>query len=72
MVGLSELAAFTHHVETMLDGVREGALPVTKELVEIVLAAKDHIRTMLDARQKGGASPEAAGAQLISISGVSA
>lgn len=65
MVGLSELAAFTHHVETMLDGVREGALPVTKELVEIVLAAKDHIRTMLDTRQKGGAPPEAAGGQLI-------
>jgi two-component system chemotaxis sensor kinase CheA len=65
MVGLSEVASFTHHVETLLDAVREGTMPVTKELVEIVLAAKDHIRAMLEARQNGGASPDAAGSELI-------
>jgi two-component system chemotaxis sensor kinase CheA len=58
LVGLTEVAAFTHHVETLLDAVREGALPVTLELVTIVLASKDQIRGMLDARQSGGALPD--------------
>jgi len=65
MVGLTQVASFTHHVETLLDAVREGDIPVTKQLVEIVLAAKDQIRAMLEARQNGQDLPEAAGAKLI-------
>ncbi len=67
MVGLNGVASFTHHVETLLDSVREGEQPVTKELVDIVLAAKDQIAKMLDeARENGDMGVDDAGASLIS------
>ncbi|MDX2110201.1 MAG: chemotaxis protein CheA [Verrucomicrobiota bacterium] len=47
MFGFDAVAGFTHHVETVLDKVREGELPVTRKLVNLILAAKDQILTML-------------------------
>ena len=49
MFGFDDLAAFTHEVETAFDQVRNGRIPVTKELIDLTLAARDHIRIMLDA-----------------------
>lgn len=56
MFGFDEVAAFTHHVETALDQVRNGLLAVSKDLVDIILAAKDQITILLS-----GAGAEAAG-----------
>ncbi|NGO65105.1 chemotaxis protein CheA [Rhizobium daejeonense] len=48
MFGFDALAAFTHHCETAFDRVRKGDVPATQELVAAVLAAQDHMRTLLE------------------------
>src|SRR5581483_2701647 len=53
MFGFDAVAAFTHHVETVLDQVRDGTMPVTRELIELILASRDQIRAMLADPQQG-------------------
>ena len=48
MFGFDNVSAFTHEVETVFDRVRQGEIPVTKALVDVALAAKDHIRGLLE------------------------
>ncbi|MEG3638400.1 chemotaxis protein CheA [Magnetococcus sp. PR-3] len=55
MFGFDEVAEFTHDVETVFDKAREGAIPVTKELIDLTLAARDQIRSILD--EAGGGDP---------------
>ncbi len=58
MFGFDDIAKFTHDVETVFDLVRNGNLPVTKELITLTLAARDQIREMLNAYDGGqGADP---------------
>ena len=47
MFGFTEIAEFTHEIETTYDLVREGKLGITKELVDYTLTAKDLIREMV-------------------------
>ena len=54
MFGFDDIAGFTHHVETVLDQVRNGAVPVTKPLIDQILAARDHIKHLLEAATTGG------------------
>jgi two-component system chemotaxis sensor kinase CheA len=49
MFGFEQAAAFTHHVENAFDLLRKGELSVTPALIEVALAAKDHIRILIDA-----------------------
>lgn len=53
MFGFTEVAAFTHHVETVLDHVREGALSVDAAMINHILAARDHIAALLAAARSG-------------------
>ncbi|WP_419728559.1 chemotaxis protein CheA [Lichenicola sp.] len=48
MFGFEAVASFTHHVETAFDCVRQGKLGATPELIALTLAAKDHIRRLID------------------------
>ena len=48
MFGFDALAAFTHHCETAFDRVRKGQAPATQELVAAVLAARDHMRALVE------------------------
>ena len=48
MFGFDKVVNFTHTLETVLDRVRDGVLPVTKELIDLILSSKDHIKTILD------------------------
>jgi len=41
MFGFDEIASFTHEVETVFDLVRSGDIPVTKELIDLTLKARD-------------------------------
>ena len=64
MCGLEKVSGFTHHVETLLDKVREGSLAASPELGDLVLAAADTVRgssqrtcpvaTMILSPQKSG------------------
>ncbi len=48
MFGFQDVSDFAHHIENVLDDVRSGKIPVTKNLVDVTLASRDHIRNMLD------------------------
>lgn len=48
MFGFDRISEFTHHVETMLDDVRNGRLSVTRSLIDLTLSCRDHVRHMLD------------------------
>ncbi len=53
VAGVSSIAGFTHHVESLMDEVRSGAIPLTPALVSIVLAAKDHVAALMVAELSG-------------------
>ena len=53
MFGYDAIASFTHNVETVYDLVRSGDLPVSKELVNLSLAARDRILAMLEVSETG-------------------
>ena len=53
MFGFDTVAAFTHHVESVLDQARNGTIPVTKEMTGLILAARDEIGQLLFAEDKG-------------------
>ncbi|RUO97529.1 chemotaxis protein CheA [Hyphomicrobium sp.] len=61
MFGFDALASFTHHCETAFDKVRKGEVVATPNLVSVVLAAQDHMRTLLG----GGAGDDAVGKDLL-------
>jgi two-component system chemotaxis sensor kinase CheA len=65
MFGFDAVAAFTHHVETLLDRVRDGAVPVSDELVSVILRAADQIKLLLQAGQNGEAADAAAQQNLL-------
>ena len=54
MCGLHKVAEFTHHIETLLDQVRGGAIAATPKLADIVLAGRDQVRALITA-ERGGA-----------------
>jgi two-component system chemotaxis sensor kinase CheA len=58
MFGFDALAQFTHHCETAFDIVRKGQVPATARLVTVILAACDHMRSLLrdDADDQAGAA----------------
>ena len=60
MFGFEDIASFTHEVESVFDLVRNGKIAVTRELVDLSLAARDEIRAMLDGGEPGdaGKKPE--------------
>lgn len=49
MFGFNEISTFTHEAESAMDQVRNGIIPVTPELIDLLLKARDHIRGLLDA-----------------------
>lgn len=65
MFGFDKVAEFTHHVETILDKVRTGLIPISKELVNVILASKDQISNMLKGDDAAGELAQS-GAELIS------
>lgn len=52
--GLDTLVGFTHHVETLLDGVRGGGVTLTPNLGTLLLQCKDQIQLLLDAAKAAG------------------
>jgi len=65
MFGFDTVAAFTHHVETVLDKVRDGLVPVSRELIDLLLAARDQIKLLLESAQTGAAVPTEKGDRII-------
>ncbi|MDM8515378.1 chemotaxis protein CheA [Desulfobacterales bacterium HSG16] len=49
MFGFDDIANFSHELENTYDHVRNSRIPVTKNLIDMSLAAKDELRIMLSA-----------------------
>ncbi|MFN7996740.1 MAG: chemotaxis protein CheA [Bryobacteraceae bacterium] len=72
MCGLDAVSAFTHHVEGLLDRVRTGSVPVSPELADVVLKAKDYIKALLSSDPGSeAASPDSGEALIATIEGFS-
>src|ERR1700722_12394997 len=54
LFGLDPIVSFVHVVETALDQVRLGHVPMTEELVTLLLRCKDHIEALLEPVGTGG------------------
>lgn len=48
MFGFTQISGFTHEIEDFMDDVRSGAIEVTPEMIDCTLAARDHIRVLLE------------------------
>ncbi len=48
MFGFDKMDAFTHELETIYDLIRNGSLSVNREILDITLAAVDHLKVLLD------------------------
>ena len=70
LFGLDPIVSFVHVVETALDQVRLGRVPMTEELVTLLLRCKDHIEALLVPVGSGGGTTdpglEERGAELLS------
>ncbi len=49
MFGFDNISSFAHHLETVFDGVCKGTVPITEELIDLILASLDQIKSMLAA-----------------------
>lgn len=58
--GLDEVVAFTHHVETLLDRLREGAISLNPDVGTLLLLCNDQIRYLIGLAQTQGAPDDAA------------
>ena len=67
MCGLTAVADFTHHIETLLDKVRAGAIPATPQLADLVLAGRDQVRAIIAAEQGGEPVPPGSSEKLIAM-----
>ncbi|MEK6622475.1 MAG: chemotaxis protein CheA [Planctomycetota bacterium] len=67
MFGFDDIAKFTHEIETVFDLVRNGKIPVTKELIQATLSARDQIREMLDAYGSGNPADDGKSRELIAL-----
>jgi two-component system, chemotaxis family, sensor kinase CheA len=48
MFGFEAVAGFTHHVETVLDHVRNGHIAIDQPLLALILSARDQIKLLLE------------------------
>jgi two-component system chemotaxis sensor kinase CheA len=56
MYGFDKIADFTHHVETVLDQVRSGKIPVSTRVIDLILLCRDHIQVLVDAPHEADAA----------------
>lgn len=50
---MGEISDFTHHLESLLNALRDGRIVLEPEMADAILAGVDHIGRMLAAREKG-------------------
>ncbi|XRO77670.1 chemotaxis protein CheW [Methanocaldococcus sp. 10A] len=52
-VGLSHISDLTHHMEDILDYIRNGQIPVTSEIIDLLFKCLDALETMLEEVKAG-------------------
>ncbi|WP_088279347.1 chemotaxis protein CheA [Ideonella sp. A 288] len=59
LFGLDHVVSFTHGVESVLDQVRAGALPIADRLVVLLLSCRDHLVSLIDTVASGRTEADA-------------
>lgn len=54
MFGFDRISEFTHRIESAFDLVRNGELRISRDLINITLAARDHIKELLEGGEPSG------------------
>jgi len=67
MFGYDEVAGFTHEIETLFDYLRDKRISSNKQIIDIALAAKDHISDLIFSSE--AIDPEAGESILESVRG---
>ncbi|WP_246196440.1 chemotaxis protein CheA [Aquisphaera giovannonii] len=57
MVGLENIARFTHGIEAVLDRIRSGELAVDSDMITTLLEARDHLAAMVEGESMGSPVP---------------
>ncbi len=65
MFGFNRISNFTHEVENVFSSIRDGKLGVTKELINVALDVKDHIKSMLEAEDESGTETDRRSRELL-------
>lgn len=65
MFGFTHISEFTHEIENVMDLLRSGTLEATKELIDLTLEARDHIRGLLDLEGEPGEEDRAKSSELV-------
>lgn len=65
MFGFEKISAFTHEVETLFDLIRKKELSIDHVMVDLTLAARDHIRILLEDNERISQEDEELGADLV-------
>jgi two-component system chemotaxis sensor kinase CheA len=48
MYGIKPISEFTHHLESIYQSIRDGKMPIGKEIIDISLESLDHIRHLTE------------------------
>ncbi len=54
LFGLNAVVGFTHHVETLLDELRNGTMRLDLALSSLLFSCRDHIAVLLEQARSGG------------------
>jgi two-component system, chemotaxis family, sensor kinase CheA len=65
LFGFSELTGLSHTLENMLDRLRMGKIAVTENVLDLLFAAADMLRTIVAGKAEGGQPPSAADLELM-------
>ncbi len=60
-MGYERTADLTHRMEGLMDRVRSESLPVTPELIDLMLTAVDQVRTLIEEESSGGSGLDVTG-----------
>jgi chemotaxis protein histidine kinase CheA len=66
MIGLADVASFTHHLETEFDKIRSGKMRVTPVITNCALKARDQLFSMIEAHFGGEAAEDAVSQEILS------
>ncbi len=59
-LGLGRINGLAHRAENIMDELRKGAMTVTSEIMDVILAATDALRQMIDNLEKSGGEGDVA------------
>ena len=57
LFGLDHVVHFTHKLESLLDKVRDGDIPISSQLVAVLLPCRDHLSLLIDRIAAGDLTP---------------